>query len=216
MLHEKIMTTPTQLWHNTLDALTWQLKSASHDCAFPLKECPAHVSFCRGISPFWLSLVSQTRKCFPVEACDVFQWKVSKPAAGDRVSKSIYPWLQPHHLAPAYPGAVNMQKYPKNYPKKDPCFAKHSRKTLRLGTAKHVCGANKIWCVYSFEFLVISMKVAYLNSSLQTETPVLASDSCHWYHNRILSITVSKNIYSQHLSWLLHSLFAHSALFILL
>lgn len=51
-----------------------------------------------------------------------------------------------------------------------------------------------------FGILVITMKDPYLNSSLQTEMPTSASViSHHHYHNKVLSVTISRIIYSQHL-----------------
>lgn len=91
---------------------------------------------------------------------------------------------------------------PKNYPKKESCFAKRSGKVLMPGTAKHVCGANKISCIYSFEFLVISMKVAYLNSSLQTETPALASDTAAMVSQKdIIHYYLEEYTFTENFSW---------------
>lgn len=84
MPHKRIMTTPTQLWHNALDPSTWQPKSASDDCAIPLKERRTHVSLCCGISPLWLPLVSQAKSVFSLKPVIFFQWNVGW--GGDGVS----------------------------------------------------------------------------------------------------------------------------------
>lgn len=73
MPHKRVMTTPTQLWHNTLQAPAWQPKRASDDCDFPLKERWARTSPYHRVSPLSLLPLSHWEKCILTETCPIFK-----------------------------------------------------------------------------------------------------------------------------------------------
>lgn len=106
--HERVMTTPTQLWHNVLDTLLWQPKSISGDCGFPLKEWWAHTSSRRGVSPLPLYPFSHRVKVCSHWNLSSFSERDILNPTGDTESEQIQliPLCQ---LVTAHPAAVNAQ-----------------------------------------------------------------------------------------------------------
>lgn len=106
--HERVMTTPTQLWQNVLDTLLWQPKSISGDCGFPLKEWWAHTSSRRGVSPLPLYPFSHRVKVCSHWNLSSFSERDILNPTGDTESEQIQliPLCQ---LVTAHPAAVNAQ-----------------------------------------------------------------------------------------------------------
>lgn len=111
MPHERVMTAPTQLWHDALDTLPWQPRSAPDDCDFPLNERRACTSPLPRISPLPLYPLSHRVKAYSYWNLSYFSERdSSNPAGGE--GESTNPaglWLPPCRLVTAHPAAVNVQ-----------------------------------------------------------------------------------------------------------